>query len=199
MVANPVATFPSSLSFTILIFISHCLANSWLLTAWNPLRCAYWNQQECTADEGWMANWLSLSHLHVTTTLACMLMLAKSTPKEEEKLAFLICTIMMTYLVEGAFTLDRLDWRMASLQIIIFLGIMGWILCATYKDANAVIPYQPTLPCHFPRMKKLASSGISKCHTATIVLGMHVVSSVLRLVDMKFGSGRNGYMGDTSR
>jgi hypothetical protein len=53
-----------------------------------------------------MANWLSLSHLHVTTTLARMLMLAKSTPKEEEKMAFLICTIMITYLIKGTFTLD---------------------------------------------------------------------------------------------
>ena len=197
----PPAAGRSTLSFAILIFIAHNLANSILLSAWNPLRCAYWNQLECTRDEGWMANWFSFAHLHVTIVLGCML--AKSTPSQQEKLAYLICAIIMTYLAEGVFTLDRLDWLMAALQTIFYLGIMSWILYDTYDDPNKKIHPQPYFPKLVgSRMNMSLSNSFdarSKFPMATIALGMHLISSLMRVVDMTFGSGRSGYRGDISR
>ena len=201
MDTSPPAAGRSTLSFAILIFIAHNFANSLLLSAWNPLRCAYWNQLECTHDEGWMANWFSFAHLHVTTVLGCML--AKSTPSQQEKLAYLICAIITTYLAEGVFTLDRLDWLMAALQTMFYLGIMSWIFYDTYDDPNKTIhpqPYFPKLVGSRTNMSlSISFDARSKFPMATIALGMHLLSSLMRVVDMTFGSGRSGYRGDISR
>jgi hypothetical protein len=200
VVLTPTTVESSTLSFAILIFIAHNFANSLLLSPWNPLRCAYWNRQECTDDESWMANWFALAHFHVTTLLGCML--SKSTPEQQEKLSYLICAIMMAYLAEGVFTLDQLDWLMAALQTMFYIGTMAWIKYATYEDPNAITPPRPTLPWQLSKMNMSLSSSLdarAKLPLSTVAVGMHVVSSVMRVVDMTFGSGQTGYKGDMSR
>jgi len=129
-------------------------------------------------------------------------MLAKSTPSQQEKLAYLICAIITTYLAEGVFTLDRLDWLMAALQTMFYLGIMSWIFYDTYDDPNKIIhpqPYFPKLVGSRTNMSlSISFDARSKFPMATIALGMHLLSSLMRVVDMTFGSGRSGYRGDIS-
>lgn len=199
---TPTTVESSTLSLPVLIFIAHNFANSLLLSPWNPLRCAYWNRQECTDDESWMANWFAMAHFHVTTLLGCML--SQSTPEQQEKMLYFICAIMMAYLAEGVFTLDKLDWLMAALQTMAYIGIMAWIMYATYEDPNANMSRpRPTLPRQLSKMNIVSLSSSLDARTklplSTVALGMHFLSSVMRVVDMTFGSGRSGYKGDMSR
>jgi hypothetical protein len=174
----------------VLVFITHGFVNALLLTPWNPLRCAYWNIVECTDDQAWMLNWLAFSQFHIYVLLACIARTSIGNIVLEQRLVYLSSSIILANLSTGVFMLDLLNPQMAGLQVLIYLGLLSVIL---YYAATA-IPIAP-LPI------KLRSSSFDarrKLPVATVAVGAQCLMSFYRVVDMTFGSGRDGYLGDSS-
>mmetsp|Transcript_23966 Transcript_23966/g.55906 ORF Transcript_23966/g.55906 Transcript_23966/m.55906 type:complete len:217 (-) Transcript_23966:193-843(-) len=132
--------------------------------------------------------------MHVGIILGCLM--AKATPDLEEKVAYLCCAIIMTYMAEGIFALDELNSLMSGIQFSFYILMLLMILYYTYEDPN-----KPALPLPVPLHKMRSSSSFDKRRQialSTIAVGMHVLSSSVQVLDMTFGSGRDGYLGDMS-
>jgi hypothetical protein len=189
----------ASLRNVIFVFIAHTFTNALLLSPWNPLRCSYWKQAECTVDEAWMCNWLSFAHLHVSILLGCFMTVKIEEAELIERVAYLCCALIMSYVMQGIFAIDLLDPLLAAIQCVVHVGVLTAIFSITYEDPNwAQAMVRPR-----PRLRKIRSSSSfdqrQNMPLATIALVMHFISSVLRVFDMTFGSGREGYTGDMSR
>jgi hypothetical protein len=186
----------AALRSVISTFIAHTWINALLLSSLNPLRCSYWNQSKCSADEYWICNWLAFAHLHVAILLSCLMV--KADPEFIEKVAYLCCAIIMCYIMEGIVMIDLLNRYLSAIQCFAFIGILAAIAYITYHEPN---PMQ-TLVSR-PVLKKVISNprlDMSKHNVpiATIALIMQSISSLLRVIDMTYGNGREGYKGDTS-
>lgn len=184
----------------ILVFIAHTFTNALLLSPWNSLRCSYWKQAECTIDEAWICNWLAFAHLHVSILLGCFMVVKVEEQGEEIlRVAYLCCAIIMGYLMQGIFAIDLLNPLLAGIQCVVHLGILGTIFWITYEDPNAA----QSMVAPRPILRKMGSSSSfvlqQNMPIATIAVVMHFLSSSLRVVDMTFGSGRDGYKGDMTR
>lgn len=152
------------------------------------------NQTKCSPDEGWICNWFAFGHFHVAVVLAGMMVGA--TPDLEEKLSNLCCAIIMAYLAEGIFAIDQLDRYMAMLQVLSYVGMLCAIFYYTYQD-----PAKPYLLLS-PAMKFKSSSSFdqrNKLPISTLALFVHLISSIVQLLDMTIGKGQEGYVGDMSR
>ena len=185
----------ASLRNVIFIFIAHTWINGLLLSSLNPLRCSYWNQSTCSADEYWICNWLALAHLHVAVLLACLMV--KAEPEFIEKAGYFCCAIIMCYIVEGIFTIDLLNRVLSAMQCITYIGILATVTYITYDEPNAM----QTLASR-PVLKKVVSNPrfdmSNKLPIASIAIIMQSLSSLLRVIDMTYGNGQEGYKGDTS-
>jgi hypothetical protein len=188
--AAPAAALSVAMT-VVLVFITHGFVNALLLTPWNPLRCAYWNIVGCTEDQAWMLNWLAFSQFHMHVLLLCIARTSIGNVILEQRLVYLSSSIMLANLSTGVFMLDLLNPQMAGLQMLIYLGLLSVML---YNAAT-------TLPMIAPLPIKLRSSSFDarkKLPVATIAVGVQFLFSALRVVDMTFGSGRAGYLGDSS-
>mmetsp|Transcript_4122 Transcript_4122/g.6889 ORF Transcript_4122/g.6889 Transcript_4122/m.6889 type:complete len:283 (+) Transcript_4122:1-849(+) len=190
----------ASLRNVILVFIAHTFTNAILLSPWNPLRCAYWTQAECTNDEAWICNWLAFAHLHVSVLLGCFMMVKVEEAELIERVAYLCFAIIMSYIMQGIFTIDLLDPLLAVIQCVVHVGILVAIFSITFENPNSAQAYM-VAPAR-PRLRKMNSNSSfdqrQKLPIATIALVMHLISSVVRVIDMTFGNGRAGYTGDMS-
>lgn len=181
----------------ILIYVGHSFTNALLLSPLNPLRCSYWNANDCSTDEGWICNWLSYSQLHISVLLGCIMVKADS--ELVERVGYLICAVMLCHVMGGIFCIDQLNSTLAGLQCVVYAGILGVICYSTYQDPNKTAQLLRKRPV----MKKMRSSSSfdqrQGLPVATIAMMMHLLSSVMRVIDMTFGSSREGYKGDMSR
>jgi hypothetical protein len=114
--------------------------------------------------------------------------------RNETILSYIISAIIFLYLSEGIFSIDLLSRAFALLQTIIFLGLLTGI----FYFSNAMGRINPLIPLP----NKLTSSSFDqrkKLSVSTVAVAVQAVSSAFRVYDMVFGSGREGYLGDTSR
>ena len=182
---------------TVLVFVVHSSVNAALLTPWNPLRCAYWNLAECSIDESWMLNWLALGSGHVCVLLATLAVTAHGSRLLEQRLLHLCCTIMLAFLTSGIFMLDYLNKPMAALQMLVYVTLLG----ATVYRTASISPLLAaanltTLPSELRRSSSFDARRKLPIPTAIMVLQFAL--STWRILDMTFGTGRDGYLGDMS-
>lgn len=124
--------------------------------------------------------------------------MVKATPDLAEKLANYCCAVMMAYIAEGIFALDELNQSIAVLETVSYMGIMGMIAYYTYRDpSKPIAPLQ--VPLHKMRLSSSSSFGRTKLPLSTIALALQAFSAFGQLMDMTFGRGRDGYLGDMSR
>jgi hypothetical protein len=163
-------------------------------TFWNNLNWFYRKLDEFSDDEAWMANWFSYGHFHVSCLLACIAFVSFGNPKQEVTLSYIVAGIIFVYLAEGIFSIDLLSGPYAYLQTGMFLFILGGIafLTSEIEKGRPMIPLPSKLTStSFDRRKKIS--------VASVAVGAQFVSAVFRVVDMVFGEGRDGYLGDTSK
>jgi hypothetical protein len=192
------AAAPEALSVpmtVVLVFITHGFVNALLLTPWNPLRCAYWNIVDCTEDQAWMLNWLAFSQFHMHVLLVCIARTSIGNVILEQRLVFLSSSIMLANLSTGVFMLDLLNPQMAGLQMLIYLGLLSVML---YYAATTTIPITTAPTLLSIKLRSSSFDARKKLPVATIAVGVQFLFSAMRVVDMTFGAGRNGYLGDSS-
>jgi hypothetical protein len=174
----------------LLLFLTHGLVNSALLSSLNPLRCVYINVWKCTADQTWALNWLSLGHFHVHVLIVALAKAANGHVLLESRLVILSAAVILTYLASGIFMLEYLNPSMAVFQSVIYMGFLAYALWQI-ATALPVIPLPIQLRTNsFDRRRKLPVS--------TIAVAVHCVLSAVRLVDIVFGDGNNAYIGDST-
>lgn len=141
-----------------------------------------------------MANWFAFGHFHVSCLLACIAYVSFGNAKQEVTLSYIIAGVIFVYLVEGIFSIDLLSGAYAGLQTGVFLFLLGGIffLTSEIEKGQSMIPLPSKLTStSFDRRKKIS--------VASVAVGAHFVSAVFRVMDMVFGEGRDGYLGDMSR
>jgi hypothetical protein len=160
----------------------------------NNLNVFYRELDQFSVDEAWMANWFSSAHFHVSCLLVSIAFVSFGNAKQEVTLSYIVAGVIFVYLAEGIFSIDLLSGPYAYLQTGVFLFILGGIafLTSEIEKGQPVIPLPSKLTSvSFDRRKKFSVSSVA--------VGAQFVSTVLRVVDMVFGEGRNGYLGDMSR
>lgn len=173
-----------------LIFVTHGLINSLLLAPWNGIRCAYWNQPQCSKDEDWMLNWLAFGQFHVFVLMACLAQSARGHILLEQRLMYLSATIIISYLSTGVFMIEFLNKPMAAVQLLVYLILLTVIIHHT-ATAPPVVPLPALLrSSSFDARKRLPIS--------TVAVVVQFVLSLFQITDMTFGEGRDGYLGDNS-
>jgi magnesium-transporting ATPase (P-type) len=124
-------------------------------------------------------------------------MMIKAESQLVEKIAYLCCTIIACYIMEGIFSIDLLDRPLSAIQCVFYVGIVCSIAYITYEDPNSSKNLLQR-----PVLRKMRSSSSfdqrQRLPIATIAVIMHLVSSLIRVVDMTYGDGREGYKGDMS-
>jgi hypothetical protein len=118
----------------------------------------------------------------------------------EVTLSYVLTVVIWINFVAGIFSIDCLNPTLAYLQMGLLLFALGQFAYLTLQ-----LEYQQNRsPFLSPR--KLASSSSSssfserqKLPVATIAAASQFVSGLLRVLDMTFADGRNGYLGDMSR
>jgi len=109
-------------------------------------------------------------------------------------LSYIVAGVIFVYLAEGIFSIDLLSGPYAYIQTGMFLLMLGGIalLTSEIEKGQPMIPLPSKLTStSFDRRKKIS--------VASVAVGAQFVSAVFRLVDMVFGEGRDGYLGDMSR
>lgn len=173
-----------------LIFVTHGLVNSILLGPWNPIRCAYWNRHACSDDEAWVLNWLAFGNFHVCLLLSLLGYNANGKVILEQRLLDICSAIMLSHLSSGIFMIEQLNKPMAALQVLIYFGLLSTITYIT-ATASPLTPLPTELrSSSFDSRKKLPISSTS--------LGILFLLSLIRIIDMTFGTGQDTYLGDAS-
>ena len=181
----------TKLRSVVFIFIAHHLINCLLLSPLNPLRCLYWDQSSCSVDEEWICNWMGVAHAHVAVVISCMMFEAQS--ELVEKVAYLCCTIIICYTMEGIFTFKHLNRSLSTLQFVVFIGIIASVGFITYNDVKPS-KSQPTLL----KMKSSSYDQRLVLPISTIALLMHLIMSFIRVLDVIYWKETDGYRGNSS-
>lgn len=180
-----------SLYATVLIvFITHDFVNAALLSPWNPLRCTYWNLHQCTIDQHWIMNWLAQGRFHAMMLFAFLTRAAIGNVIQEQRMAQLAATMMVTYLTSGVFLLADSNKPMAALQGGIYATLLA--VLAFHSAASKPATSPPA---------ELRSSSLDlrrKISISTICVGIHATLATLRALDMLFGKAADTYLGDDS-
>lgn len=176
---------------------THLFFNSILLSPWNNLRGAFWNQQSCTVDEGWMLNGFFYAKFHLAVLLGCLGVSAIGSAYIESKLGCLMVGIIMCYLGEGILSLKHFNTPMAifqaSILVVLLLATLFWI------STEELRPGSKYLVSAFQSRSISQSQQRLKISIPTLTLTIQAVLSSLRVIGMVFGSSYGGYLGDASR
>ena len=192
------AVVVSPLMTAILVHTTHLFFNSLLLSPWNPTRCAFWNQESCSdKDVVWMLNWFAYAKFHLAVLLGCLGSSSIGVASIESKLGFLSLSILMCYLAEGIMSLKHFNAPMAIFQaiilVVLMLVILFWISSEELRPGSAYL-------ASAYRSRSLSQSQRRTIAIPTVTLSIQAFLSVLRVVDMAFGSTlQGGYLGDDSR
>ena len=187
----------SPLMTAVLVFLTHTFFNAMLLSPWNSIRCTFWNQETCSSDVGWILNWFSFSHFHVALLLGCLSASSLGHAWMETKIAYLSSAVLLSFLSQGIFSLKYLNPPMAVFQAGIF-GTLLVVINFWIQQDEINIPGSVYLATPF-RSRSLSVSQRQKIAIPTLTLWIQLMLSIFRVVDMTFGDGKNGYMGDSSR
>lgn len=172
-----------------LVYITHGVVNTLLLMPWNSLRCSFWNLYNCNADENWMLNWLAFSRFHVLTLLICLARKSMGNNLFEKRLLVLCNVMMLNSVSTGIFVVDFLNKPMAGLQCVIYMVLLA--ISVHHLTTCNVIP----LPS---QLRSTSFDFRQRMPIASAALGIQCVLSMVRVADMTFGKGREGYRGDDS-
>lgn len=186
----------SPLMTSVIVFTTLELFNSVLLSPWNHLRCTFWDQGTCSRDIGWILNWLAFSKFHVAVLLGCLSVSSLGYGWAETKIAHLCSAILISFITQGIFSLQYLNRPMAAFQGFIWMALLiainFWISIQEQQPGSAYL----TVPF---RSQSLSTTQRKKIALPTLALIVQVIVSILRVIDMTFGDGKNGYIGDSSR
>jgi hypothetical protein len=181
----------------VLVFIMHTLSNSLLLSPWNSIRCTFWQQETCANEDiNWILNWFAFGHFHVAILLGCLAAACLGQAWLETKIAHLSAAILLSYLSQGIFSLEYLNNPMAAFQCGIFVALLAvinfWVSVQEHQPGSVYLgaPF---------RTRSLSISQRRKVPIPTLTLGIQFLLSTFRVVDMTFGSGKDGFTGDGSR
>lgn len=174
----------------VLVFCTHGIANGLMMSGLNPLRCAFWNLTACSADQAWMYNWLSLSHLQVFLLLSCLAYSAFGSLFLEQRLLSLCCALMLVQLSTGVFMIDELHPPLACLQVIVLGSLLA--ASASYVGNSTAVAVFPS------QLKSSSFDHRRQLAIPTMVVAVQFLLSAIRVFDMTFGSGRSTYTGDPS-
>jgi hypothetical protein len=119
----------------------------------------------------------------------------------EVTLSYILTVVVLLNFVAGIFSVDYLNPTLAYLQMGLLLFALGQFAYLTLQLEQQQHNRSPFLP---PRKLNSSSSSSSfserqKLQVATIAAASQFVSGLLRVLDMTFADGRNGYLGDMSR
>ena len=184
----------------VLVFVTHGLMNALLLSGWNNSgglnRCLYWNgdKTECSVDQSWVLNFMSLGQFHVCLLIAALATMSVGHILCEHRLGYLVGTIAVSYLSNGIFMLDRLNQPLALLQAFIFVGMLIALAVHTAIAVSDSTPQSPELDDIVDEKKTPKLVSVS-----TLVMGLLCVLSSFQVLEMTVynvdGSG-NLFRGD---
>lgn len=181
----------------VLIYVTYGFTNAALLSPWNPVRNVYWQaaverERTGTAAEDWMLNWLAMGLFHVYLLLACWAYSAAGHTILEQRLIVMVAVLMVSSLSTGIHMLDQIHQPMAALQAILHVGLLGKIVYQTAQQHAGVTAVTPP----FTTVTELRNSSFDarrKLPSCTMAIVVQFVLTTFRLVDLTFGTGREGY------
>ena len=188
---------------------THLFLNSLLLSAWNPVRCVFWNttcsddsnnnnNNNNNEDVAWILNWFAYSKLHLAIILGCLATSSLGSPLMESKVGFLSSCILLCYLVEGTMSLQYFNVPMAIYQAIIlvalFVIILFWISKEELRPGYAYLA-----AAHNNHSFSQLSRHRHRILIPSVTLGMQTIFAILRVVGTTFGNSFHGsYLGNDS-
>ena len=121
----------------LIVFCTHGLLNTLLVSFVNPLRGWYWNLTTLTSDQSYVLNWYSWAHWQLFGYITCLVGTCHAQHViQQQRCVMAMIVIVTSYIVNGMSMIPMVHLPMALVQGIILMGLLVAVMVHHARMTN---------------------------------------------------------------